>query len=221
MYWGIGITVLWFVVIFLFWFFGDLDSPSSLNELGDALAGIFAPLAFLWLVLGYVQQGKQLEQNTKALEQQEMALQLQIDEMRESVKQQTQLVELQQTEFTCLLKVSEPDLFFILDKAHYSLDEMQSRFFIFFSVKNEGDIAKNISLFDLHTNCISRFCLKLEKNSKETMEIWLESDVTKLLKINDTAEILTLLKYEDKYGRIYNQKCKIWIKKLWVMKDLL
>uniref|UniRef100_UPI003879CCF4 hypothetical protein n=1 Tax=Acinetobacter lwoffii TaxID=28090 RepID=UPI003879CCF4 len=85
--WGIRITVVWLAVIFLFWFFGDLKNPTSLNELGDFLAGIVAPIAFLWLILGYVQQGKQLEQNTKALEQQEKALQLQIDEMRESVKQ--------------------------------------------------------------------------------------------------------------------------------------
>ena len=89
---GIGITVIWLAVITSFWMFGGLSSPTSLNELGDFLAGIFAPIAFLWLILGYVQQGKQLEQNTKALEQQEKALQLQIDEMRESVKQQTNLV---------------------------------------------------------------------------------------------------------------------------------
>jgi hypothetical protein len=34
---------------------------------------IFAPIAFFWLILGYIQQGKQLDQNTKALEQQEKA----------------------------------------------------------------------------------------------------------------------------------------------------
>lgn len=93
--WGIRITVVWLAVIFLFWFFGDLKNPTSLNELGDFLAGIVAPIAFLWLILGYVQQGKQLEQNTKALEQQERALQLQIQEMKESVEYQKQLGEIQ------------------------------------------------------------------------------------------------------------------------------
>ena len=86
--WGIGITVIWLTVIISLWIFGGLSSPTSLNELGDFLAGIFAPIAFLWLILGYVQQGKQLEQNTKALEQQERALQLQIDEMRQGIEQQ-------------------------------------------------------------------------------------------------------------------------------------
>ena len=63
--WGIGITLVWLIVIALFWFFGDLKSPESLNELGDALAGIFAPVAFLWLVLGYRQQGIALDAQIK------------------------------------------------------------------------------------------------------------------------------------------------------------
>ncbi len=93
--WGIAITGIWLTVIIIVWFFGGLESSSSLNELGDALAGIFAPIAFFWLIMGYIQQGKQLDQNTKALEQQERALQLQIDEMKESVKQQGYLAQLQ------------------------------------------------------------------------------------------------------------------------------
>lgn len=47
----------------------DLDLPSA----GDLLAGLFAPLAFLWLVLGFYQQGAELR--------------LQIEEMRNSVRE--------------------------------------------------------------------------------------------------------------------------------------
>lgn len=93
---GVGITLLWLLIVALFAILGDLTFPSSLNELGDFLAGIFAPIAFFWLILGYIQQAKQLEQNTQALQQQEHALQLQIEEMRESVKQQAELANLQQ-----------------------------------------------------------------------------------------------------------------------------
>jgi len=39
----------------------------NLNELGDFLAGTFAPLALLWLVIGYFQQGDELRQNSRAL----------------------------------------------------------------------------------------------------------------------------------------------------------
>ena len=97
--------------------FGDLFSqsygyqlPATLNELGDFLAGIFAPIAFFWLILGYIQQGKQLDQNTTALEQQEKALQLQIDEMKESVQQQTELARIQQKQFDAMNYASNPNL---------------------------------------------------------------------------------------------------------------
>ena len=93
---GVGVTIVWFLGITIFCIWGDFGfERNDLNSLGDFLAGIFAPVAFFWLILGYVQQGKQLEQNTKALEQQERALQLQIDEMKESVRQQGKLAELQ------------------------------------------------------------------------------------------------------------------------------
>ncbi len=43
--------------------FGGLPAA----ELGSFLEGAFAPLAFLWLVIGYFLQQKELEQNTDAL----------------------------------------------------------------------------------------------------------------------------------------------------------
>lgn len=56
------------------------------NEWGDFFAGSFAPLAFLWLVLGYLQQGDELRLSTEALR-------LQAEELRNSVQQQRELVE--------------------------------------------------------------------------------------------------------------------------------
>lgn len=58
----------------------------SPNEFGDMLAGVFAPLAFLWLVLGFFQQGAELQASVEAL-------QLQGEELRNSVAQQRELVE--------------------------------------------------------------------------------------------------------------------------------
>ena len=49
------------------------------NEFGDFLAGVFSPIAFLWLVLGFLQQGRELS--------------LQIKELRHSVTAQNNLVE--------------------------------------------------------------------------------------------------------------------------------
>lgn len=60
-----------------------IDMSSA--EFGTFLAGIFAPLAFLWLVIGFFQQGEELRHSADALW-------LQGEELRNSVEQQRQLV---------------------------------------------------------------------------------------------------------------------------------
>lgn len=64
---------------------GDQLFSLEPNEFGDLLAGAFAPLAFLWLVLGFFQQGEELKASVAALE-------LQGEELRNSVEQQRELV---------------------------------------------------------------------------------------------------------------------------------
>lgn len=63
----------------------DKFAGMELNAIGDFLGGSFAPLAFLWLVLGFFQQGVELRQNSAALE-------LQAKELAESAVQQRELV---------------------------------------------------------------------------------------------------------------------------------
>lgn len=62
---GILVTVIWIAIIVFIYLFTGLEHPKSLNEFGDFLAGVFAPVAFFWLILGYMQQGKQLEKIPK------------------------------------------------------------------------------------------------------------------------------------------------------------
>ncbi|PVZ56514.1 hypothetical protein C9422_18500 [Pseudomonas sp. B1(2018)] len=57
----------------------------ELNEVGDLSAGVFGPVAFLWLVLGYIQQGRELKISSAALN-------LQAKELKESVDQQKEMV---------------------------------------------------------------------------------------------------------------------------------
>ena len=80
---GIVVTVLW--LVFAVYMVCTSPRPTELNAWGDFFAGFFAPLAFLWLVIGYLQQGEELKHSTKAL-------QLQAEELRNSVEQQSQLV---------------------------------------------------------------------------------------------------------------------------------
>lgn len=62
------------------------------NEIGDFLAGSFSPLAFAWLVLGFIQQGIELRQNSAALI-------LQAEELKRAAKHAGDMVELQRKEF--------------------------------------------------------------------------------------------------------------------------
>ncbi|GFM83140.1 hypothetical protein PSCICN_38320 [Pseudomonas cichorii] len=84
---AVGITALYlsafFVILFLRW--SELVCL-PLNEVGDFLAGAFGPLALAWLVFGYFQQGEELRQGT-------IALRMQAEELRASVKQQAEMVE--------------------------------------------------------------------------------------------------------------------------------
>lgn len=83
---GIIITILYVGTVV---FFRGSSLPElktmPLNEFGDFFAGVFGPLMLFWLILGYIQQQKELRQNTKALE-------LQADELRKSVEQHKELV---------------------------------------------------------------------------------------------------------------------------------
>lgn len=56
------------------------------DQFATFLSGAFAPLAFLWLVLGFRQQGDELQNSARALY-------LQGEELRNSVEQQRRLVE--------------------------------------------------------------------------------------------------------------------------------
>ncbi len=84
---GIALTVAY---LGLLWFVFDGRLVEILlmepNETGDLLAGIFGPLAILWLILGFFQQGVELRQNTRALE-------MQAEELRKSVEHQKEMVE--------------------------------------------------------------------------------------------------------------------------------
>lgn len=84
------------------------------NALGDFLAGVFAPLAFLWLVLGFTQQGVELRNNGKALL-------LQGEELKNSVAEQRALVEVttRQLELEYERLVSE--------RAHLAADQERQR----------------------------------------------------------------------------------------------
>ena len=213
--WGIRITVVWLAVIFLFWFFCDLKNPTSLNELGDFLAGIVAPIAFLWLILGYVQQGKQLEQNTKALEQQERALQLQIQEMKESVEYQKQLGEIQKIQLQEVQKTLEPRFLILSSRVRtvFSNKEMTINCYanLYLIIENLGEDAFDFKIQSGEKNAV------IAKENKflasEVKHIKFELDQTKLDELNKHKEVDAdfIIEYQSKNGRDYKKLLKTYI----------
>lgn len=68
---AIGVTILVLSVIFVprssdIW---KLLRGGDLNELGDFLAGVFTPVAFGWLIYGYILQYKAFRLQREGLEQ--------------------------------------------------------------------------------------------------------------------------------------------------------
>ena len=72
------ITLFWlgsgifYLGIYIGW---DQFFEQPLDSLGSFLEGAFAPLAFLWLVIGYFLQQKELSENTSAIQKQHIEMQ--------------------------------------------------------------------------------------------------------------------------------------------------
>lgn len=98
---GGGLTVLYLLLMVLYvWPRWSEFLALAPNEAGDFLAGAFAPLAFAWLVLGFMQQGIELRQNSDALR-------LQVEELRTAAEHAGSMVELQRAEIELRLKELE------------------------------------------------------------------------------------------------------------------
>jgi uncharacterized membrane protein len=86
------LTIIWVLIVsFILYLKNDSLVTLSLNEWGDFLAGVTAPMAFLWLIIGYLLQRHELENNTEALR-------LQVKEMVETSEHHRESVALQKIE---------------------------------------------------------------------------------------------------------------------------
>jgi len=156
---GLWATVAYFLgpvlllIVFAKW-------PSGLNEWGDFLAGAFGPVAFLWLVIGYLQQGKELRNSSKALQRQADELNATVEQHREMVSLSREQVDFKQKQAA---KESLPRLILrsvsgyvtndILRTSHttnyFNTEDYLSKqrdYFVFnFELENVGGVALNAS----------------------------------------------------------------------------
>ena len=124
-----GVSVLYIAIIFFLrgsdaW---RLLTTGDLNELGDFFAGFFTPLAFGWLIYGYLLQSSELSLQRKELEL-----------TREQLGTQTDLL---QEQVTSVYQDSIP---------HLTIRIVKSNDWWEWRVENKGGPAKNIKLLNLN-----------------------------------------------------------------------
>lgn len=199
--------LLVYVLIFLL-FYADYSSAMSLNEVGDFLAGAFSPLAFLFLYLGYKQQGEEMSRNTAALEAQQV-------ELKNSVEAQNSLLRLHETEqqekhFQVLPKfiikkldhdkVKYPDY----DPETGEVLDYEDFLIISFDLENIGEIAKNVLLKSQNNESHLRVYKDIVgKDEKIEVSIWYDGqDIEKFEKGMVVYNTLNL-SYNNIYGKTY------------------
>jgi hypothetical protein len=106
---------------------GELISL-PLNELGDFAAGVFGPIAFLWLVLGYRQQGRELNISSNALT-------AQVEELKNTVEYQRIAAERQD-------RMADP----LIQLKYLGERDCGGRLLDFFQMTNAGDYCSEVQL---------------------------------------------------------------------------
>ncbi|ENW10145.1 hypothetical protein [Acinetobacter pittii] len=138
-FWAViyGVLILGYNLAFIF-----IDPENKVlltsNELGDFLAGVFAPLAFLFLYLGYKQQGRELQQNTQALNLQAKELQNSVVQQRELVQATKEEIELNKSEIEHQRRIQhiQAQPFFHFKKCFISYDDSKKCFTFMFTLYN-------------------------------------------------------------------------------------
>ncbi|VVQ20172.1 hypothetical protein [Pseudomonas fluorescens] len=172
----------------------------KLNEMGDLAAGVFGPLAFLWLVLGYIQQGRELRISSEALR-------MQADELKASVQQQTALVEAQQDSLRNYERSLEP----LLVLKYQGSKEIEGEFYEQFSLINVGPYCEDVSV-KLSVDGVEKYPIALEPLFREVERGFYLPDMDsnyqkyeleifyKKISGRDNTQIFDLTMYHDEDG---------------------
>ncbi|MBJ9955950.1 hypothetical protein [Acinetobacter courvalinii] len=91
------LSVIWLMIVASLLYTHDL--PRDLNAIGDFVAGMASPLAFLWVVIGYYQSQEALRLQAKELSQSSEALVHQVNEMRVATTLQKEQLEQVKNQF--------------------------------------------------------------------------------------------------------------------------
>lgn len=227
-----AITIAWLIFIFLKIRNGQL--PSDLNEFGDFLAGAFAPLAFFWLVRGYYQQGKGLEQNSAALKLQALelkastdALNLQVKELKSSVEGQREIIDLTLQDVEQKHFQNEPHIdislsVFCIDEQDLPEYDDGNNFVDLHRVKvgkfaievtSKCNVARSVKIYAINEDFQKASVFRLNEGEKLILEFKYYSD--QLDKIEQMKRIIEKVRveYADIFGKKYSKEFEVIISK--------
>ena len=203
----------------------------GLNEIGDALAGAFAPLGFFWLVAGFYQQGKGLEQNSHALnlQAQELskstaALHLQAKELKATANEQKRLTEIHIQEQLSKRYSSMPNVIFDFEDLNmhqepYDVENEQGHFVktidrayvdFYLTITNKGETARQLTITH-HGGTLIRSIIEMGKNHKDKIYVQLtDAEVESLISTRKWEKKYKLL-YTDVHGNQYSKEAMLGI----------
>lgn len=148
MFWfGIVVTILWLTGICVAVYLSGKDvSTMDLNEIGDALAGAFAPIAFLWLFIATWMQRIELGLQRQELADTREVLREQREELQRSVEESNRQTGIMQRTLEATQSRDIYDEFRLLlyYLAKYVTDYYGKRLLY---LKDEKDISQHIQLF--------------------------------------------------------------------------
>lgn len=190
------------------------------NEVGDYLAGVFAPLAFLWLVFGYYQQGRELKLNTEALR-------LQADELKNAVDEQKRLNEIHEQNTNQKHFEVEPIFdVFLLNKKYVNdnipiydvesgkiIDERtRTHFYFELSINQKFNITRNIEIVDLNEKKVIGFDYTLSPDDKYTVTyVFNEDEINYFLQGEIEYQVISINFY-DIYGKKYSRTFRLTVR---------
>ncbi|HEH8511533.1 TPA: hypothetical protein SH269_003856 [Pseudomonas aeruginosa] len=133
---GIVLTIAY--AVFMCFIFGNplpVLKEMELNSVGDFLAGVFGPVAILWLILGFFQQGLELRQNNEALK-------MQADELRASVEQQAAMADSQRVTLANHGKAMEP----LLKLSAGDIEFFEGERYLNLKLENHGEYCERVTV---------------------------------------------------------------------------
>ncbi|OJK06370.1 hypothetical protein [Acinetobacter baumannii] len=197
------------------------------NEIGDFLAGAFSPLAFLFLILGYLQNTQALKMQSKELKASTDALNQQAIQLTKNVEEQRRLFSVTKQELEIKHFEARPHLTFysypftITEKEFPSYHEdgsiidmdYQEVADIAIFIDNKGEVARLISFEELNSDFddFNIEIYELASRQKTKVDFELMGERLACLQKESMQDLKLKITYHDKYGRQYSEILEIHI----------